>query len=154
MCKIVQPLHRLEPTGKAGIIPDKTFTTNQLHTFEDHPSQAPGFGGRSAISSVHERGRKAYEFDPLVSLFSTQRPMPLLQRERHLWLPFLSFPPIASFKLWPQKWGRFFWEVLRRENPLAQPSWPAGHKSGSWCTLENNQKHESRGGGQSEGKRW
>jgi hypothetical protein len=61
---------------------------------------------------VNERGRRRND---LHFLFSTSL-VPVLLAD---WpeLPFLTPFQFASFELWPQKWGRFFWG---RFNGIAQ----------------------------------
>jgi hypothetical protein len=64
--------------------------------------------GQVLLSKV----RKEAALD-LHSPFSTSHNKPLRPPDRPLASPFLTFLPFASFELWPQKWGRFFWGVAQ-----------------------------------------
>jgi hypothetical protein len=54
------------------------------------------------------RVRKEAALD-LHSPFSTSHHKLVRLADRPLASPFLTFLPFASFELWPQQWGRFFW---------------------------------------------
>ena len=64
--------------------------------------------GQVLLSEV----RKEAALD-LHSPFSTSHNKPVRLADRPLASPFLTSYPFASFELWPQQWGRFFWGGLQ-----------------------------------------
>jgi len=70
------------------------------------------------------KARKEAALD-LHSPFSTSHIKPLRLADRSLASPFLTFLPFASFELWPQKWGRFFYRNLKPSTDSRCPwRWP------------------------------
>jgi hypothetical protein len=84
------------------------------------------FLSRFGLASAQSNRNEEAAADEFLSLFSTFPFVRSSSRNDAKQSPFLISLPIRLFKLWPQQWGRFFWEHRFPANGRTGPQYPLG----------------------------